>query len=63
MFDAHDLSISAMVGSPLDNRIDLLTLARCLEPIAATAALEAMASADPRRACASLRATRSRIAS
>lgn len=47
IFDARDLSISAMVGSPLDARIHLLTMARHIEPEESIRILEYIANRDP----------------
>jgi hypothetical protein len=47
MFDSQSLAISAIVGSPLDARIHLLTLARRLVPERADEALARLATHDP----------------
>jgi hypothetical protein len=47
MFDSQSLAITAIVGSPLDARIHLLTVARRLVPERANEALARLASNDP----------------
>ncbi|GAA0711775.1 hypothetical protein [Dokdonella soli] len=47
MFDSRSRAISAIVGSPLDARIHLLTMARSLVPERANQALARLANSDP----------------